>query len=148
MDTHYWPFNTTNWLYLNLKKKIIKKYFMKPLIPFAPCRPDPFCPTPIYFKNSVPVLSIDGCMSSVPSHCLTITLTNKDHQSFNFILHYFIGKTAFFQTKILQFGPLKKVDMHYLPNVRLTACKIIARKRASLWLVSGTRIFRININTT
>ena len=69
---------------------------MKPLIPFAPCRPDPFCPTPIFFKNIVPVLSIDGCMSSVPSHCLTITLTNKDHQSFNFILHYFIGKTAFF----------------------------------------------------
>ena len=56
-------------------------------------------------------------MSNVKSHCLTNILTNKNHQSSNFIPHYFIAKTAFFQTKILQFGPLKTVDMHYLPNM-------------------------------
>ena len=65
-------------------------------------------------------------MSNVKSHCLTNILTNKNHQSLNFIPHYFIAKTAFFQTKILQFGPLKTVDMHYLPNMRLIACKTIA----------------------
>jgi len=87
-------------------------------------------------------------MSNVKSHCLTNILTNKNHQSSNFIPHYFIAKTAFFQTKILQFGPLKTVDMHYLPNMRLIACKTIAWKRAFVWLVSGPRTFRININTT
>ena len=61
-------------------------------------------------------------MSNVKSLCLTNILTNKNHQSFNFIPHYFIAKTAFFQTKILQFGPLKTVDMHYLPNMHLIAC--------------------------
>ena len=119
-----------------------------PLLRFAPCHHSPFCPTPIYFENNVSVLSKDGCMSNVKSHCLTNILTNKNHQSLNFIPHYFIAKTAFFQTKILQLGPLKTVDMHYLPNMRLIADKTIAQKRAFIWLFSGPRIFRININTT
>ena len=100
----------------------------------------------MYFENNVPMLSMNVSMPLVPSHCLTNTLTNKDGQSLNLILHYFIGKTAFFQIKILQFGPLKTVAIHYLPNVRLIACQVIAQNRASLWIVSGIREFRININ--
>ena len=119
---------------------------MKTPNPFAPCHPDPFCPHPIHFKQNVHMLSIEGYMPNVLSHCPTNTISNTDHPLLNFILQYFIVKPHLFFDSNITIQPPKTVNRYCSPYVHLAASNGIAQKKGSIWLVSGTRIFRTSIN--
>ena len=95
MEVHCCPYNTLN-MALHNWENFKRKYFMKTPIPFAPCHPDPFCPHPIHFKQNVHMLSIEGYMPNVLSHCPTNTISNTDHPLLNFILQNFIVKPHLF----------------------------------------------------